>query len=202
MSDYIEYTVTVYENGHKEWYIDDRLHREDGPAIECSDGTKSWWLNGKRHREGNPAVEYADGHKSWWLNGKRHREDGPAVERSDGTKSWYLNGELHREDGPAVKYADGGKEWWLNGVELTEEEFNARNMYIKDIPSDTPVMTFNPEPSIVEDVTVTLLGEEHVIPAAQHPTGAFEAAMLAVALKLHQRLEELESKNEDREAAR
>jgi hypothetical protein len=31
----------------KEWWLNDQLHREDGPAIEWADGTKSWWLNGE-----------------------------------------------------------------------------------------------------------------------------------------------------------
>ncbi len=57
-------------------------------------GTKRWFLNHKLHREDGPAVEYANGSKSWWFHGKRHREDGPAIELTDGYKSWYLNGNL------------------------------------------------------------------------------------------------------------
>jgi hypothetical protein len=34
MSEYTEYQVRVYPNGTKEWYLNDKLHREDGPAIE------------------------------------------------------------------------------------------------------------------------------------------------------------------------
>ena len=63
---------------------------------ECKiypDGTKEWLLNGKLHREDGPAVEYPSGSKEWWLNGNRHREDGPAAEYSDGNKFWYLNHE-------------------------------------------------------------------------------------------------------------
>lgn len=86
-------------------------------------GTKVWWLNGKLHREDGPAVEYANGTKEWWLNGQLHREDGAAVEYAHGTKFWYLNGKRHREDGPAVEYADGDKEWWLHGNKLTEQEW-------------------------------------------------------------------------------
>ena len=56
------------------------------------DGTKEWYLNGKLHREDGPAIEYPDAHKEWCLNDKLHREDGPAIEWSDGSKSWYLNG--------------------------------------------------------------------------------------------------------------
>jgi len=56
-----------------------------------SDGSKRWYLNGKLHCEDGPAVEWPDGEKQWYLNGKLHREDGPAVERSNGTKRWFLN---------------------------------------------------------------------------------------------------------------
>jgi endo-1,4-beta-mannosidase len=95
----IEYTVKVYD-----------------------DGTKFWYLNGKRHREDGPATEWASGNKAWYLNGKLHREDGPAIEDANGYKAWFLNGNLHREDGPAIEDANGGKEWYLNGEEVTEEE--------------------------------------------------------------------------------
>jgi hypothetical protein len=55
-------------------------------------GTKCWYLDDKLHREGGPAEEWADGTKRWFLNGMLHREDGPAEEWADGTKRWYLNG--------------------------------------------------------------------------------------------------------------
>lgn len=42
----IEYTVKVYPNGSKFWWLNEELHREDGPAIEWLDGTKEWYLNG------------------------------------------------------------------------------------------------------------------------------------------------------------
>jgi hypothetical protein len=28
------------------WYLDGKIHRTDGPAIEWPDGDKSWFLNG------------------------------------------------------------------------------------------------------------------------------------------------------------
>ncbi len=43
-----EYTVKVYDNGHKEWCLNGKYHREDGPAIEWADGQKEWYLNGKQ----------------------------------------------------------------------------------------------------------------------------------------------------------
>ena len=99
----IEYKVKVDDNGNKEWFLNGKWHREDGPAIE-----------------------FAVGNKEWHLNGHRHREDGPAVEFADGNKLWYLNGQYHREDGPAVEYTNGYKAWYLNGENLTEQEFNKR----------------------------------------------------------------------------
>ena len=47
----IEYTVTVYADGDKFWYLNDKLHREDGPAAEYVDGDKEWWLNGEEVTE-------------------------------------------------------------------------------------------------------------------------------------------------------
>lgn len=41
----IKYEVKVYANGGKVWYLNDKLHREDGPAIEYADGSKWWYLN-------------------------------------------------------------------------------------------------------------------------------------------------------------
>jgi hypothetical protein len=82
----IGYTVKVYANGVKYWYLNEQLHREDGPAVERSDGGKSWYLNGKLHREDGPAVERSNGAKYWWLNGKlltkeQHKEAmNPTVE--------------------------------------------------------------------------------------------------------------------------
>jgi hypothetical protein len=70
MTNYIKYEVRVYKDGDKRWYLNGKLHREDGPAVEWNDGTKFWYLNGERHREDGPAIECANGNKYWWLNGK------------------------------------------------------------------------------------------------------------------------------------
>jgi hypothetical protein len=58
----------------------------------CADGSKRWYLNGKLHREDGPAVEYSNVEKYWYLNGQLHREDGPAIENVNGEKHWCLNG--------------------------------------------------------------------------------------------------------------
>lgn len=108
-----EYTVKVYDDGTKEWYLNGKLHREDGPAIEWANDDKSWYLNDKLHREDGPAFEY------------------------NGAKEWWLNGKLHREDGPAVEYAiDGHKFWYLNGVEYSEEEFIKKTTKVTELTLD------------------------------------------------------------------
>ena len=85
---------------------------------ECkvsADGTKRWYLNNKYHREDGPAIEYTNGDKCWYLNGKLHREDGPAIEGASGDKYWFLNDKSHREDGPATEFANGETRYWING---------------------------------------------------------------------------------------
>jgi hypothetical protein len=47
----LEYTVKVHTNGDKSWYLNDKRHREDGPAVEYSNGDKFWYLNGKQLTE-------------------------------------------------------------------------------------------------------------------------------------------------------
>ena len=102
------------------------------PVCEVyADGYKSWWLNGKLHREDGPAVETTYGDKYWYLNDKLHREDGPAAEYANGDKRWYLNDKLHREDGPAIELANGNKSWYLNGKPYTPSAHEIINYKMK-----------------------------------------------------------------------
>ena len=89
--------------------------------VEHVRGDKFWYLNSKLHREDGPAIEYVNGNKYWYLNGKCHRIDSPAVEYINGDKYWYLDGKRHRIDGPAVDCVDGYKVYWINDVEVTKE---------------------------------------------------------------------------------
>ena len=106
----IEYTVKVHDGRTKEWYLNGKRHREDGPAYECASGHKYWYLNGKRHREDGPAIEYANGDKAWFLNGVRYTEEeyysklNPAKVKVDdiGTKAWEPNGKMHKDEGQAI----------------------------------------------------------------------------------------------------
>jgi len=42
-----EIEMKVDFDGTKYWSLNDKFHREDGPAIEWTDGEKEWWFNGK-----------------------------------------------------------------------------------------------------------------------------------------------------------
>lgn len=67
---------------------------KNGLIVSSVDGTKYHYLNDRVHREDGPAIEYLDGvQKMWYLNGQRHRVDGPAYISKYGTKYWYFNGE-------------------------------------------------------------------------------------------------------------
>jgi hypothetical protein len=74
------------------YYLNDDLHRLDGPAIECYNGDKEWYQNGLKHRLYGPACERNSGYKEWFQNGKRHRTDGPACEYVNGAKEWWIEG--------------------------------------------------------------------------------------------------------------
>jgi hypothetical protein len=71
----IEYTVKVDDNGSSCWYLNGKLHREDGPACEYYNGTRWWYFNGNLHREDGPAIEYADGTRHWYLNDVEYTEE-------------------------------------------------------------------------------------------------------------------------------
>jgi hypothetical protein len=152
----------IKENGSVVWYKDDKLHREDGPAVERIDGYKAWYLDNMMHRLDGPAIEYVNGGREWWLNGLRHRIDGPAVAAANGYKvwyqngmlhrldgpaiidaddrCWYQNGEYHREDGPAVEMGDGFKAWYRHGIlhrtdgPAIEDHSGEKYWYIDGVP--------------------------------------------------------------------
>ena len=39
--------IVTWGNGDKEWFVNGKLHRLDGPAVEFADGTKVWYIDGK-----------------------------------------------------------------------------------------------------------------------------------------------------------
>jgi len=96
----IEYKVKVHENGTKFWYLNGKLHREDGPACEYANGDKEWYLNNQLHREDGPAIEWSDGTKGWFLNDERLTEE----EFINKTKTKELTiQELEKELGYKIK---------------------------------------------------------------------------------------------------
>ena len=62
--------LVIWPNNDKEWFVEGKYHRLDGPACECADGSKFWYVEGKRHRLDGPAIEWADGSKFWFVESK------------------------------------------------------------------------------------------------------------------------------------
>ena len=58
----------VDEHGNIYYFMDDMLHREDGPAVEHVSGTKIWWIRGKIHNIHGPAIIYPDGQTRFYIN--------------------------------------------------------------------------------------------------------------------------------------
>ncbi len=74
--------------------------------VDCTistDGTKEWRVNGKLHREDGPAVIYPDGAEMWYQYGSLHRDDGPAIILPDGTKKWGFLGVTYADDAPHIR---------------------------------------------------------------------------------------------------
>jgi len=63
------------KSGTKYWYLDNKLHREDGPAVEWNDGELWWYLNGGFHREDGPAIVRLDSNNVWFLNNRELTEE-------------------------------------------------------------------------------------------------------------------------------
>jgi len=64
--------LIIDKNGTKCWFLNDKLHRENGPAVVTSGGVKLWYINGKLHREDGHALEYTStGYKEWYYHDKR-----------------------------------------------------------------------------------------------------------------------------------
>ena len=70
------------------YYVNGKLHREDGPAIEYIFGDKHWHFNDNLHRLDGPAVEYFSGEVYYYINGKQY----PTKEEFESAAYMYLNG--------------------------------------------------------------------------------------------------------------
>jgi hypothetical protein len=129
-------TITrIQVNGRTCWVNEvGQFHREDGPAviydIGMLNGTREeWYLNNHLHRDGGPAIiGYVDGKivsQYWYVHGTKHRDIEPAVIQSDGRMEWWHHGLLHRLNGPAVICENGVKVWYLHGCRVNT------NIYMK-----------------------------------------------------------------------
>lgn len=52
------------------YWLDDQIHRDDGPAIEYKSGYKVWSEYGKIHRLNGPARIWSNGRQEWWYQGQ------------------------------------------------------------------------------------------------------------------------------------
>ena len=61
-------TPTVYED-YMIWHNElGQISREDGlPAVECPEGNE-YYVDDKRHNTNGPAIEWSDGRKSYFIN--------------------------------------------------------------------------------------------------------------------------------------
>jgi len=68
--------VDLYKLGTKWYFLNDKLHREDGPAFEDKyGGTKEWRIHGKLHREDGPAIEWGNKDYDYYLDDRRYSEE-------------------------------------------------------------------------------------------------------------------------------
>ena len=67
--------IVEYSSGTKEWIVNGKIHRIDGPAWEGVDGSKVWYVNGELHRLDGPAIEYSNGIKLWHVDNKEYTEE-------------------------------------------------------------------------------------------------------------------------------
>jgi len=65
----IEYTNIFYTE-YRKLSLEER--KEKPYCIEYNAFVRNWRVNGKYHREDGPAVEYSDGNNEWHLNGKEY----------------------------------------------------------------------------------------------------------------------------------
>ena len=84
-----------------------------------------WYVNGKIHREDGPAIIYDDGSWSWFYNGFCHRLDGPAVFRKV-EKSYTLTNLL------TVATPEGWISYHLNGKQVSITEWSTNSLVIRN----------------------------------------------------------------------
>lgn len=61
----------ITKEGIEEWYLNDQLHRTNGPAVKHTNGNQTWYLNGKLHITDGPAIEWSYHENSYYLMNKK-----------------------------------------------------------------------------------------------------------------------------------
>ncbi len=51
---------------------DNQIPKNFTGIVQFSDKTKEWWLEGKFHRLDGPAIEFRKGQKQWYVNDKQY----------------------------------------------------------------------------------------------------------------------------------
>jgi hypothetical protein len=67
--------IVDFPLGTRQYHLNGKIHRENGPAIELYTGDKIWYLNGKLHRIDGPAIDFFVGRKEWWLEGIKYSQE-------------------------------------------------------------------------------------------------------------------------------
>jgi len=90
-----KYKVKSYDFGKQEYYYDNKLHNDNGPAVIYID-TQIYYKHGLIHREDGPAI-ITNSNKNnfkleWYIDGKKHRDNGPAVMEGNGNMEYWIHG--------------------------------------------------------------------------------------------------------------
>jgi hypothetical protein len=65
----ITYTVNRYSNGDEEWFLNDKRHREQGPAIKQANGYEAWYMYDELHNDNGPAIINTNEEYFYYLGG-------------------------------------------------------------------------------------------------------------------------------------
>jgi hypothetical protein len=136
--------------------------------VELADGSKFWFLNGKVHRKDGPAIEWANGNKDWYLNGELYREEKAVVQWSNDSKRWwfpdyielvYTEIELEAlpevfEDTQTLSFQEGGTVYEQDGWLHLEGVFRGQELIAPCIK--TPVPLILKKPNTQEEQTLTI----------------------------------------------
>ena len=82
------YTHKKLEDGSEEWYLNNQLHRVNGPAVVYPNGTECWYLHGQLHRVNGPAIIDADGSEYWYLYDKLLTQEIQTWLKDNGIENW------------------------------------------------------------------------------------------------------------------